>query len=45
MTGNLSASVIVGQVRAMAADLLGAIGIEPEEAREAVRGARSRLGV
>jgi uncharacterized membrane protein YgaE (UPF0421/DUF939 family) len=45
VTGNLSASVIVGQVRAMAADLLGAIGIEPEEAREAVRGARSRLGV
>lgn len=42
VTGNLSANVIVGQVRAIAVDLLGALGIEGEEAREAVRGARAR---
>jgi hypothetical protein len=42
VTGNLSASVIVGQVRAISVDLLGALGIEGEEAREAVRGARAR---
>jgi hypothetical protein len=42
VTGNLSASVIVGQVRAVSVDLLGALGIEGEEAREAVRGARAR---
>jgi uncharacterized membrane protein YgaE (UPF0421/DUF939 family) len=42
VTGNLSASVIVGQVRAISVDLLGALGVEGEEAREAVRGARAR---
>jgi uncharacterized membrane protein YgaE (UPF0421/DUF939 family) len=40
VTGNLSANVIVGQVRAIAVDLLGALGLEGEEAREAVRAAR-----
>jgi uncharacterized membrane protein YgaE (UPF0421/DUF939 family) len=42
VTGNLSANVIVGQVRAIAVDLLGALGIGGDEAREAVRGARAR---
>ena len=37
VTGNLSANVIVGQVRAISVDLLGALGVEGEEAREAVR--------
>ncbi len=38
ITGNMSANVIVAQVQAVAVDLLGAIGLEPREAREAVRG-------
>jgi uncharacterized membrane protein YgaE (UPF0421/DUF939 family) len=42
VTGNLSANVIVGQVRAIAADLLGVLGMGDEEAREAVRAARVR---
>jgi uncharacterized membrane protein YgaE (UPF0421/DUF939 family) len=41
VTGNLSANVIVGQVRAISVDLLGALGVEGEEAREAVRQARA----
>jgi uncharacterized membrane protein YgaE (UPF0421/DUF939 family) len=36
-TGNLSVSVIVGQVRSTATDLLAATGIEPDEAADAVR--------
>lgn len=36
-TSNLAASVIVGQVRSIATDLVGVLGIPPEEAREAVR--------
>ena len=44
VTGNLSANMITGQVRAIAADLLGAIGREPREARDAVRQARERDG-
>lgn len=39
VTGNLSANVIVGQVRAISVDLLGVLGLEGEEAREAVRSA------
>jgi uncharacterized membrane protein YgaE (UPF0421/DUF939 family) len=45
VTGNLSANMITGQVRAIAADLLGAIGREPREARDAVRAARERTGI
>ena len=45
VTGNLSANMITGQVRAIAADLLGAIGTEPREARDIVRGARERTGI
>ena len=45
VTGNLSANVITGQVRAIAADLLAAIGVEPREAREVVREARERTGI
>jgi uncharacterized membrane protein YccC len=37
-TTNLSASVIVGQVRSTAVDLLRAIGMAPEEARARIRG-------
>jgi len=44
-TGNLSVSVIVGQVRSTAVDLLRALGMEGEEARSAVRDARARLRV
>ena len=44
VTGNLSANMITGQVRAIAADLLAAIGTEPREARDIVRGARERTG-
>jgi uncharacterized membrane protein YccC len=35
-TGNLSVSVIVGQVRSTATDLLAATGMEPDDASEAV---------
>ena len=45
VTGNLSANMITGQVRAIAADLLGAIGVEPREARDVVRGAREPTGI
>jgi hypothetical protein len=38
-TTNLSVSVIVGQVRSTATDLLTGIGLSYEEATEAVRGA------
>jgi len=37
-TTNLSVSVIVGQVRSTAADLLRTTGMEPEEARARIRG-------
>jgi uncharacterized membrane protein YgaE (UPF0421/DUF939 family) len=36
-TGNLSVSVIIGQVRSTATDLLATTGIDPDEAAEAVR--------
>jgi uncharacterized membrane protein YgaE (UPF0421/DUF939 family) len=36
-TGNLSVSVIVGQVRSTATDLLAATGMEPDEAADTVR--------
>lgn len=36
-TGNLSANVIVGQVRASAVDLLRGLGLEGDDAREQVR--------
>jgi uncharacterized membrane protein YgaE (UPF0421/DUF939 family) len=36
-TGNMSVSVIVGQVRSIATDLLAGTGIEPDEAAAAVR--------
>jgi uncharacterized membrane protein YgaE (UPF0421/DUF939 family) len=45
ITANLSASVIVGQIRSTAVDLLRGLGMEGEEARSAVRDARARLGV
>jgi len=45
ITANLSASVLVGQVRSTAVDLLRGMGMEGEEARGAVRDARARLGV
>jgi uncharacterized membrane protein YgaE (UPF0421/DUF939 family) len=38
-TGNLSVSVIVGQVRSTAVDLLGGSGMSYDEAADAVRGA------
>jgi uncharacterized membrane protein YgaE (UPF0421/DUF939 family) len=38
-TTNLSVSVLVGQVRSTAADLLATSGLTPEQARELVRGA------
>ncbi|UGS38473.1 FUSC family protein [Capillimicrobium parvum] len=44
-TGNLSASVIVGQIRSTAVDLLRSLGMSGDEARAAVRDARARLGV
>ncbi len=44
-TANLSASVIVGQIRSTAVDLLRGLGMEGEEARSAVRDARARLGI
>lgn len=45
VTGNLSANMITGQVRAIAADLLGAVGREPRDARDTVRQARERTGI
>jgi uncharacterized membrane protein YgaE (UPF0421/DUF939 family) len=45
VTTNLSSSVIVGQVRSTAVDLLRGMGMEGDEARSAVRDARARLGV
>jgi len=42
-TGNLSVSVIVGQVRATATDLLRGLGMEREDAVRVVRQAASRL--
>jgi hypothetical protein len=44
-TANLSASVIVGQVRSTAVDLLRGMGVEADEARTAVREARANLGI
>lgn len=43
-TGNLSASVIVSQVRSTAVDLLRGMGMDPDAAREAVREARLERG-
>lgn len=40
-TTNLSVSVIVGQVRSTAADLLRTTGMEPSEARARIRGQRT----
>ncbi len=45
VTSNLSASVIVGQVRSTSVDLLRGLGMDGDEARSAVRDARARLGV
>jgi hypothetical protein len=44
-TANLSASVIVGQVRSTAVDLLRGLGMDGDEATAAVRDARARLRV
>jgi len=44
-TSNLSVSVIVGQVRSTATDLLLSLGMSNEEALEEVRGARARLDI
>jgi uncharacterized membrane protein YgaE (UPF0421/DUF939 family) len=44
-TTNLSVSVIVGQVRSAATDLLLGLGMSNEEAVEQVRSARERLGI
>ncbi len=41
-TGNLAVSVLVGQVRATATDLLRSLGMAPREARDAVRAAAER---
>jgi len=41
-TGNLAVSVLVGQVRATATDLLRALGLAPREARDMVREAADR---
>ena len=41
-TGNMSVSVLVGQVRATATDLLRGLGLAPREARDAVRAAAER---
>jgi hypothetical protein len=40
-TTNLSVSVIVGQVRSTAVDLLRTTGMEPEAARARIRGQRT----
>jgi hypothetical protein len=37
-TTNLSVSVIVGQVRSTAVDLLRSVGMDPDEARARIRG-------
>lgn len=42
-TGNLSASVIVGQVRSMAVDLLRGLGVADQDAQLAVREAAARV--
>jgi uncharacterized membrane protein YgaE (UPF0421/DUF939 family) len=42
-TGNLSASVLVGQVRSMAADLLQGLGVADHDAQAAVRQAAARV--
>lgn len=42
-TGNLSVSVLVGQVRSTAVDLLRALGVADDEARTAVRAAAQEL--
>jgi uncharacterized membrane protein YgaE (UPF0421/DUF939 family) len=42
-TSNLSASAIVAQVRSTAADLLRGLGMDGDEARQAVRGAAAEL--
>lgn len=44
-TSNLSVSVIVGQVRSTATDLLLSLGMSNEEALEEVRNARARLDI
>lgn len=44
-TGNLSVSVIVGQVRATATDLLLGLGLSSDEAIARVRSAREDLGI
>jgi uncharacterized membrane protein YgaE (UPF0421/DUF939 family) len=41
MTTNLSVSVIVGQIRSTAVDLLRTTGMDPEEARRRIRGVGS----
>ena len=43
-TGNLSVSVIVGQIRSTATDLLTATGMDSDEASEAVRRATAATG-
>lgn len=45
VTANLSVSVIVGQVRSAATDLLLSLGMTHDEAIEAVRSSREKLGV
>ena len=44
-TSNLSVSVIVGQVRSTATDLLLSLGMTNEEALEEVRSARARMDI
>ncbi len=44
-TGNLSANVIVGQVRATATDLLRGLGLSSDEAIARVRSARDELAI
>ncbi len=45
MTSNMSASVIVGQVRSTANDLLLGLGTTPDEARDEIRTAREKLDI
>ena len=45
VTSNLSVSVIVGQVRSTATDLLLSLGMTNEEALEEVRSARARMDI